>query len=259
MLFSNFHSHTSLCKHASGTVNDYCKSALKLKFRTLGVSDHTPLPDNRWSSVRMSLSQLSGYSAQVDEARIKYPSLRLFKGMECDHAADYEDFYRGHLLGTLSFDYLIGAVHWFPFEGTWLCVYGDLNTPQRLKAYTDHYLQAMRSGLYSFMAHPDVFGNAYPEWDETCEESADAICSLSRELNLPLEINGYGFMKPWIETPQGRRPMYPWEPFWKTASGFKLKVIINSDAHRPEDLREGIKEALELSQTFHLPLTDPLL
>lgn len=207
----------------------------------------------------MTLSQLPGYCAQIDEAKKKYPALRLFKGMECDYASDYVDFYRGHLLSTLSFDYLIGAVHWFPFEGEWLCVYGDLNSPQRLKAYTEHYLKAMRSGLFSFMAHPDVFGNAYPEWDEACENAATDICCLAREMNLPLEINGYGFMKPWIETSQGRRPMYPWKPFWETASNFKIKIIVNSDAHRPQDLQAGVEEALAIAKTSGLALTDPLL
>lgn len=258
MLLSNFHSHTVLCKHASGTVNDYCQSAVNFNFKTLGISDHTPLPDNKWSSVRMSLSQLPGYCAQIDEAKTRYPSMRIFKGMECDYASDYVDFYREHLLKTLSFDYLIGAVHWFPFEGEWVCVYKELNSPQKLKAYTEHYLNAMKSGLFSFMAHPDVFGNAYLEWDEACESAANAICSLAKEMNLPLEINGYGFMKPWIETSQGCRPLYPWKPFWETASRFKLKIIVNSDAHRPEDLTGGILEALEISKTFKLSITDPL-
>ena len=259
MLQSNFHTHTALCKHASGNILDYCQSAFDLNFKTLGVSDHTPLPDNKWSSVRMSLSQLQDYCTQIEEARIKFPSLRIFKGMECDWAPEYLDFYRSHLLRTLSFDYLIGAVHWFPYKGQWLCVYGDLDTPRKLKAYTDHYVNAMKSGLFSFMAHPDVFGNSYPEWDETCEKAADDICSLSCEMNLPLEINGYGFLKPWIKSPEEHRPMYPWKPFWKKASQYNLKIIVNSDAHRPEDLTGGIPEALDIVKIFGLSIIDPLL
>ncbi|MCK5198693.1 MAG: hypothetical protein KAR21_10100, partial [Spirochaetales bacterium] len=69
---NNFHSHTWRCKHATGTVKDYVDAAISAVGATgrspllhespiLGISDHTPLPDNRWSHVRMDMSELDAY------------------------------------------------------------------------------------------------------------------------------------------------------------------------------------------------------
>ena len=48
----NFHTHTFRCKHAKGDVDDYCRRALELGMETLGFSDHTALPDDRWLVAR---------------------------------------------------------------------------------------------------------------------------------------------------------------------------------------------------------------
>ncbi len=31
--------------------------------------------------------------------------------------------------------------------------------------------------------------------------------------------------------------LYPWLPFWQEATSFDVRVIVNSDAHRPIDLQ----------------------
>jgi histidinol-phosphatase (PHP family) len=32
-------------------------------------------------------------------------------------------------------------------------------------------------------------------------------------------------------------PLYPWLPFWQLAAELDAPMIVNSDAHRPEDLQ----------------------
>ena len=50
----NFHTHTFRCKHAKGDVADYCEMAISRGMKTLGISDHSALPDDRWLGGRMN-------------------------------------------------------------------------------------------------------------------------------------------------------------------------------------------------------------
>lgn len=70
---NNYHTHTWRCKHASGTVSDYAREAEKAGINILGISDHTPLPDNRWLRVRMEMNELDPYLSEIDTAAEEFP------------------------------------------------------------------------------------------------------------------------------------------------------------------------------------------
>jgi histidinol-phosphatase (PHP family) len=252
----NLHTHTYRCKHASGNVADYCRAARTHGLTTLGFSDHTPLPDNRWSRIRMDFSELHAYNRDVELARGRFPGLTVLKGMECEYAPEYVAYYRDILQGELGFDYLIGAVHSFPYHGEWMNVYGGTQDAVTLRAYADCVIEAIGSGLFAFIAHPDLFGNAYLCWDADAVACARDILQAAAALHVPLEINGYGFRKPAIDTPQGRRPKYPWLPFWQLAGEYKVPVIVNSDAHRPQDVIANMEDGLAMARACGLTLAD---
>ena len=42
----NFHTHTSRCHHASGSVQDYLQAAWNAGVKYIGISDHSPEPLN---------------------------------------------------------------------------------------------------------------------------------------------------------------------------------------------------------------------
>jgi histidinol-phosphatase (PHP family) len=250
----NLHTHTSRCKHASGNVVDYCLAAIDQGVPVLGFSDHTPLPDNRWLDVRMDFSELGAYSRDVDVARERFPELLILKGMECEYAKEYVAYYQDTLLGELGFDYLVGGAHYFPYRGEWLSVYGETRNAQTLRAYADYVVASMASGLFAFIAHPDLFGNACKRWDDDAVRCARDILQAAEALHMPLEINGYGLRKPMIDTPEGRRRQYPWMPFWRLAAEYDVTVVVSSDAHRPQDVKANMAEGLDIVQACQLLL-----
>ena len=73
---------------------------------------------------------------------------------------------------------------------------------------------------------------------------------------MPLEINGYGMRKPKITTADGERYGYPWLPFWELASEYKIKVIANSDAHRPQDVSSNIADATAIGDKLGLEFAE---
>ncbi|MBI4978968.1 MAG: histidinol-phosphatase [Spirochaetes bacterium] len=253
----NYHTHTARCKHASGSVADYAKNAVKNGIAVLGISDHTPLPDGRWLNVRMHMDDLAGYIAEIRAAQKAHPGLIILTAVECEGFTEYNTFYRDTLLNEHHMDYLIGGNHYFRVNGTMSGVYDNaaMDLPA-LHAYADHVIATIASGLFAFVAHPDLFGYSYLNWDaETVAISRD-IASAAASYRIPLEINGYGMRKPAVKSETGMRAPYPLEKFWEIAAAYDISVVANSDAHRPEDVAAGIAEGSALASRYGLRLAD---
>ncbi len=251
----NYHTHTSRCNHAVGNVLDYTKVAIEKGFTELGFSDHSPLPDNRWLEVRMHMDELPDYIKEIDTASEKHKNIRILKGAECEYAPEYMNFYKDELLGKYNFDYLIGGAHFFPVMGEWIGCYGADNSKRNLIAYTDYIISSMDSGLFKFIAHPDLFSSFYLKWDNETISCSKAILDAAADTGSILEINGYGYRKVKIETPDGIRKPYPIEQFWEIALNYDISVIVNSDAHKPEDL-DNFGQGFELAEANSLKIAD---
>ena len=252
----NYHTHTYRCQHAIGDVSDYVQEAVEQGLTVLGISDHTALPDNRWPNIRMDIQDLPEYCLAIDNATKDYPSLTVLKSAECEYAPEYDAFYREHLLEELKFDYLIGAAHFFRLNEEWVPSFSYTDSVTGLQAYAAYFIESMESKLFAFMAHPDLFGSAYLRWDKNTIAASRDIFVAAAELKVPLEINGYGLRKDKIETPDGVRCRYPWIPFWELASEYDVEIVVNSDAHRPQDVSSNIEEAAGIGQQFGLKFAD---
>ena len=252
----NYHSHTYRCKHASGEVLEFVKAASEAGLEIFGVSDHAAFPDDRWPDVRMSYEELDNYVEAVRAAQLSVPKLRVLLGMECELVPEFKNYLEDELLGERQFDYLIGAGHYTPHNGEWLNSFTKLNYKPYLKSYTEHLCQMMESKLFAFIAHPDIFGCTNFKWDTDLNAFSREILRTAEETQTPLEINGNGLRKKYINSSEGLRPPYPWRPFWELASEFKIKVVCNSDCHFPNEVVAGISENIKLARSLGLELAD---
>jgi histidinol-phosphatase (PHP family) len=248
----NYHTHTWRCKHASGDALDYARIAQAQGCEVLGISDHCPMPDGRWASVRMAMDQLDDYASAVHVADRECPGLQVLLGLECEYLPVFHDFYAEELLGRLGCRYLVGAVHFLPLAGSWCSAFGTLDDPRLLRSYVEQCQQTLASGLFAFLAHPDLPGCSPLAWGPDAAAAARDICQAAVDCDLPLELNTYGLRKPLVAAPDGMRPMYPWPPFWEVAADCGVEVLINSDAHSPGDVCAG--EELVLPMLIELGL-----
>ncbi|MFO7976902.1 MAG: histidinol-phosphatase [Candidatus Hydrogenedentota bacterium] len=253
---SNYHTHTYRCKHATGDVADYCRAAKDAGLTVLGISDHAALPDNRWRSVRMDYAEREAYCAAIEQAQERFDDLTVLKSMECEYDPAYRAYFEDELLGRLELDYLIGAAHFIPHNGRYIGVYGGITDAASLHSYTRAYVELIEWDLFAFIAHPDLFGNSYLEWDAEAVACAKAILQAAETHRVPLEINGYGFRKEWVQTSEGHRPMYPWARFWELAAEYNIEVVISSDAHHPEDVAANLDDGAQLATQFGLRVAD---
>lgn len=232
----NYHTHTYRCKHAEGDIKDFAKMALIKNVDTLGISDHTPLPDDWRLQERMGKEELPGYMRGIEEARENFPKLRILAALECDYKKDYISYYKEDILGTYQMDYLIGSVHHFPYKGGMAsCFDYNLWEPGILPKYADFFIEAMESGLFSFMAHPDLFCLGFKNWNNEMLACSAYLLEAAKALSMPLEINCSGIAKSFE---RGRNNIaYPKQQFWEIAGRIGgIQAVVNSDAHSPKDL-----------------------
>ncbi|MBR3506284.1 MAG: PHP domain-containing protein, partial [Lentisphaeria bacterium] len=63
---ADLHTHTALCKHASGTPEEYLAAARKAGLAYWGVSDHFPAPAGYDAAFRMAPDDLPRYFGILD-------------------------------------------------------------------------------------------------------------------------------------------------------------------------------------------------
>ena len=85
----NMHCHTALCKHAEGSVRDYCRSAVEQGLKILGFAEHSAFPDNRYGNTRMAYDQLEFYRQEIEEAEKEFPELTILAGLEVDYDPEF--------------------------------------------------------------------------------------------------------------------------------------------------------------------------
>ena len=258
----NLHTHTFRCKHAKGLPVDYAKAAAEHGVKVLGMTDHTPFPDDRIIMIRMGIAELDDYIREVREAQEAVPEVRILLGLECEYLPEFDGFYR-MLREEKKMDYLIGSVHFYPYKGTFQGFWGGFRMDsEALRCYADTYIQMMESGHFFFGAHPDTFGATIDTWNQDCEECAERICDAAKRLGMPLEINVSG----WLKQEQQANKLgfasaaeaiaaghacprpYPLDEFWRVASKYRIPAIVNSDAHDPEVLLKYMEDGYAMAE-----------
>lgn len=239
-MIANYHTHTARCHHARGTDREYIEAALQSGLKILGFSDHTPFTfyDGSQDGYRVRVEEGKEYCDTIKGLREEYAGrIELHVGFEMEHYPLYfKDMLR--IAQNAGAEYLILGEHFIR------CRYPDrvssrAGTDDRslLDAYVEEVTDGMRTGMYSYVAHPEVFN--FTGSEEVFCEAMRPICTLAREMDLPLEINFLGI--------RGHRD-YPREYFWKMVGEEHAPVIFGCDAHEPESV--GDRTSLAVAESW---------
>lgn len=228
MIDYSYHTHTKRCNHAFGEDEEYIQKAISLGIKELGFSDHVFLPHHSQPKIRGEYSQLDDYISSLRALREKYKDqIKIYIGFECEYYPIYEEYYR-HLLDDKIVDYLILGQHCYIDEEGQFQWYFSSNTPkEKYIRYKDDVINGIKSGLFSYVAHPDLFRSSVENFDEFFVEISKDIAEAAEKYKVPLEINlgGQRYLRP-----------YPSNEFFSIANKYKNRFIVGSDAHTPEQL-----------------------
>lgn len=225
MMKANYHTHTIRCNHAEGTEREYIGQAISRQIQIIGFSDHSPqvFDEGYVSGFRMRPDQLEDYVLTLRGLRQEYAGqVDLYIGLEAEYYPKY--FHRLlELIQPFHLDYLILGQHFTGNEsdGEPACPH-PTEDESRLERYVKQTIEALETGRFSCLAHPDIFHftgeqKIYRKWYEK-------LCLRAKELNIPLEMNMLGFAT-------GRH--YPSEAFFHIVREVGNDVILGCDAHAP--------------------------
>ena len=255
-MLTNLHTHTFRCRHARGEDREYVEAAIAAGLRTLGFSDHCPRPriaplppEGFRSYVRMDPEEAPGYFESILALREEYKDrIEIFVGFELEHlpsrAAEQEEF-----LAQFPLDYLILGQHFFGDE--WASDYcGEPTADEaRLARYVERCVEALETGRYLYLAHPDLLRFTGP--DPAYALHMGRLCDYLRERGCPVEVNLLGL---------SQRRHYPSERFLRIAAEHGCSATIAVDAHDPASLR-GLApveaQARALCEKCGLPVVEP--
>ncbi|MDY3845427.1 MAG: histidinol-phosphatase [Eubacteriales bacterium] len=240
----NYHTHTYRCKHASGTDEEYVLAAINAGLDVIGFSDHSPypMPNGYVTWYRQSEKEAEDYMNSLLYLREKYRSkIKILIGYEAEYYPSYfESLLR--LYRTYPLDYVILGQHNIGEE---LLGCTDSFSPtddiEVLKHYVSQVCEGLRTGVFTYLAHPDCIKFTGDE-NVYLREMAP-ICETAKELNIPLELNLLGL---------SQNRIYPRESFWSMVGEYGNEVIMGSDAHSPD--RVCVKEEYEKAfERFVIP------
>lgn len=233
---ANYHTHTARCGHADGTDEQYVQAALAQGFDELGFSDHVPWPYKSGYAhpgVRMHIDQLGEYLRSVRALAKKYEGqIRILAGFECEYFPDYMGWL-ADMKQEQALDYLILGNHYENSDETGM-YYGSVRTAAELRRYVESCGRGMETGLFAYLAHPDLFMRSYKGFDENCRAAARELCQACKENNLPMEYNVHDRFISYFT----HRKSYPHPEFFEIARQEGVQVIIGLDAHEPRELSD---------------------
>lgn len=225
MIRSNFHTHTMRCRHAAGDDREYVEAAIEAGLHVLGFSDHAPyvgFDGDYYSGFRMLPDELWDYVESVNSLKEEYrDDIEIHLGLETEY---YPSLFEGFLefIKPYKIEYFILGQH-FPDSDQYNEYAPFINDADSAGKYVDICIEAMKTGLFSYVAHPDIFG-----LDRGCPEYpvlAEKYCRAAKELNIPLELNFLGL---------SQHRIYPCDEFFSIAADVGNKIIYGQDAHRPD-------------------------
>lgn len=241
----NTHTHTSLCGHGEGSVYELVAAALKGGISTLALTEHFPLSSHFDPKTYLSMpwEKLDEYCKEVLLARKNNPQMEILLGCEFDWLGDYEDREPAQL-DLSPFDIVLGSVHFidqWAFDDPAQRSRWEEEGPDYIwKRYFDTWCEAVVSDLpFTVMSHPDLCKKFayYPSYDvrRLYDQAAQAIQSADRMI----EVNTSGAFYACAE-------MYPAPELLKTFCRAGIPCTVGSDAHHPDNVTRGIKDAYRL-------------
>ena len=157
----NYHAHTYRCSHATGTMEEYVKRAICCGIEYMGFSEHIPfiLPDGSQIFYRMPMEEINDYFDDVKYLKEKY------KDKICINVGFEMEYYRDHFHTMYNTakesgaEYLILGQHCHVAENTPGADYSTSGTDREdvLFSHVDTVVEAIKTGVFTYVAHPDIF------------------------------------------------------------------------------------------------------
>ena len=242
----DYHVHTLLCNHASGTIEKYVQKAVDIGLSDMCFLDHLTIVESG-KRLSMDVTEVSLYFHAIQTLKERYKSVINIKtGLEIDFNPAYIDIVQ-KIVETYSFDVIGSSIHFL----------GDMNIASRNSAwshgkvdpdyvyalYFEQLEKMLNYNYFDVVCHIDMvkkFGMKPEKLSKKLfDKKVDNIISKIRKKNLIVEINTSGYNYPAKEA-------YPSFDIIKKCHAAGIGITLGSDSHNPENVGQHYDKALTL-------------
>ena len=244
-MLTNYHTHCKMCGHAGGEIEDYIIEAINNGFDKIGMSDHMPYPDFNYGA-RMDYQELEIYLDEVIRVKDVYKDkIKVYSGFEAEYLPQYNSYYE-RLLKDNRCDYLILGVHFFEKDDGFLQYTTDIYDPSLYVKYALRAIEAMKTGYFKFLCHPDLIGVGDFNIGEEHKKAFDILIEGAIKYDFVMEYNANGHRRGISRLGDKEREQYPLKELWNMINKTDIKVVVGSDCHNPKLLYdEHMKNAIK--------------
>jgi histidinol-phosphatase (PHP family) len=224
----DLHNHTTLCNHATGSIEQYVLKAIEKKIDVFGFSDHAPMDFD--PGYRMSFEQMDAYKKSVYEVKEKYADqVEILFAYEVDYLPGHMD----ERVLKADVDYLIGSVHFIHEWGfdnpEFIGRYEHEDIDHIWQEYFDLIEQMADSKLFDIVGHIDLIKVFKYLPSQPITEIAKKALLAIKKADMVLELNVAGYRKPIGEA-------YPSRELLEMAYELGIPITFASDAHNPQQV-----------------------
>lgn len=238
---ANYHTHTYRCGHARGEDRQYVEEAIQAGIKTLGFSDHAPMPfpSGHHSGHRIQLDKAEDYFTSISDLKREYAKdIDIHIGVEAEFYPETFDLFWDYIK-QFPLEYMILGQHFIRREEDGRASSSRTDHESRLIDYVDNVIAAIQTDKFLYIAHPDILN--FTGDDAIYRREMRRLCEAAKAAELPLEINRLGYFE---------HRVYPCDRFFAIAAEVGNAVVIGSDAHSPDVFRdhasiEGCKKLAE--------------
>jgi len=250
----NYHTHTLFCD-GSNEPEQYVLSAVEKNMKIIGFSAHASVPfKNEWS---LKTADIKSYHKEIESLKKKYHSkIQVLNGLEIDYipgiTKPFSFFYKNFML-----DYSIGSVHLVKLpthNKLWFIDGAIRNFDKGLAEIFDNNIEKAVGAYYEQIQEmvlkekPDIIGHLdkikmnnkkrfFDEGEKWYRKLVDKTLDVIAQSNCIVEVNSRGVYTGKSDS------FFPSVFVLEKCYILGIPLMINSDAHKPEQLTLKFKEA----------------
>jgi len=241
---ADYHMHTVLCKHATGTPLEFKQIGRERGIPELCFTDHCPEPSGYDSKHRMAVTEVAAYQDLIYSLRDN-TSPDIFWGVEGDFFPGCEAFLASFLPGH-PFDLVLGSVHYIKDWGfdnpDYLKTWESVDIKGVWKEYFGLLKALVDTHLFDIIGHfdlPKKFGHRLR--DKDMKELVQPLLDHIAKNGMGIEINTSGWRRTVGEA-------YPSPLILSLACERDIPITFGSDAHAPNEVGYEFGKALTLAR-----------
>lgn len=275
MIIKTLHHVHDICIRENISEEEFVNILHNEGYKKIYISEHYPLAsygehDQFYGEVkykdRPNYEQLLNFKLKLKNACKKY-NIELIFGTEIEMPKMNRDFFLD-VKNNPIFEYAIFGNHFYKVETfndekktSWNDIapkfIEDMHTfkttknfieRKNLEIYLENTEAALKSGIFSLFAHPDIWINEYAKIDENSEWLINELIKLIKKYKIPI-----GFNSKRVNQEKWNQLSCPCPFFWKKIAKTNIKVIIEADCHKIKDVtKKKIYKAYELACSWGL-------